>query len=164
MANILTGCRMAGSLLLLFFPVFSGRFYALYLICGLSDLLDGPIARKTNTASESGARLDTIADFIFFAVCFIKILPVLPLPLWLWVWFAAIALIKIINVISGFLCRKKLAAEHTLMNKLTGALLFLFPLTLPYIDCSLSAAILCAAATFAAVQEGHYIRTGREIS
>lgn len=49
------------------------------------------------------------------------------------------------------------------MNKLTGLLLFLFSLTLPFIDWNLSAVVLCAAATFAAIQEGHYIRTGREI-
>ena len=36
-ANILTGCRIFGSILLLFFPAFSLGFYIIYLLCGFSD-------------------------------------------------------------------------------------------------------------------------------
>jgi len=36
------------------------------------------------------------------------------------------------------------------------------PLTLPGLDVRISGAVVCAAATFAAVQEGHFIRTGRD--
>ena len=36
-------------------------------------MVDGTVARKTNTVSEFGARLDTIADFIFFAVSFLLV-------------------------------------------------------------------------------------------
>ena len=51
-ANILTGYRILGSILLLFFPAFSTEFYITYLLCGFSDMIDGTIARKTNTASN----------------------------------------------------------------------------------------------------------------
>ena len=70
-ANILTGCRILGSILLLFFPVFSLAFYIIYLLCGFSDMIDGTIARKTNSASEFGAKLDTVADLVFVAVFFV---------------------------------------------------------------------------------------------
>ena len=40
-ANIITGIRILGSILLAFVPVFSIPFYVLYLICGLSDMADG---------------------------------------------------------------------------------------------------------------------------
>ena len=136
-------------------------FYVLYGMAGFTDIIDGTVARKTNTAGEFGAKLDTIADFIFVAVCLIKLLPVLDIPVWLWVWIAVIALIKIINVISGVVMHKKLTAVHSVMNKITGALCFLLPLTLSFIDLKYSAIAVCAAATFAAIQEGHYIRTGR---
>ena len=66
-ANILTGFRILGSMLLLFFPVFSEAFYALYLLCGFSDMIDGTIARKTNSVSEFGSKLDTAADLSFVA-------------------------------------------------------------------------------------------------
>ena len=49
------------------------------------------------------------------------------------------------------------------MNKITGLLLFLLPLTLNIIEIKYSSAIVCAVATFSAVQEGHFIRIGREI-
>ena len=72
MANTITFFRMAASIVLLFCPVFSPVFYVFYIAAGLSDMLDGFMARKTDTASELGARLDTIADFVFVAVCLIR--------------------------------------------------------------------------------------------
>ena len=43
-------------------------FWTLYLLCGLSDVLDGAVARLTGTVSRLGERLDTLADIIFVAV------------------------------------------------------------------------------------------------
>ncbi|MGN1094868.1 MAG: CDP-alcohol phosphatidyltransferase family protein [Eubacteriales bacterium] len=161
MANIITVCRILLSIALLFFPAFSPQFYILYLSAGFSDMIDGMVARKTNTASESGARLDTIADFVFAIVCLIKLLPVIDIPTWLWIFIAVIAVIKIINIASGFIIQKRFVAEHTVINKITGFLLFILPLTFHFIDLKYSAAVLCALALFAAIQEGHYIRTGK---
>ena len=76
MANVITGIRILVSAALLFCPVFSPIFYAMYLIAGLSDMADGIVARKTNSVSEFGSRFDGVADFVFVAVCLIKILPV----------------------------------------------------------------------------------------
>jgi CDP-diacylglycerol--glycerol-3-phosphate 3-phosphatidyltransferase len=148
---------------MMFFHMPSTPFFVLYMICGLSDVLDGMIARKTNTASTFGARLDTIADFIFAAVLFMKLLSGMDIPIWLWVWMITIAGIKIANLIFGFVCTKRLIVEHTLLNKIAGVLLFLLPLTLFWVEFRYSAAVVCAAATFAAIQEGYYIRKGREI-
>ena len=159
MANIITGCRILCSIILLFFPAFSPAFYVFYLIAGLTDMIDGTIARKTNTVSEFGSKLDTVADFVFAVACLIKLLPVMNIPLWLWIWIVIISGIKIINVVSGFICRKNFVAEHTVMNKVTGVLLFLLPLTLKFIELKYSAISVCAIATFAAIQEGYYIRT-----
>ncbi|MBR1973057.1 MAG: CDP-alcohol phosphatidyltransferase family protein, partial [Candidatus Methanomethylophilaceae archaeon] len=64
-ANVLTGCRILGSILLLIFPAFSLRFYVTYLLCGLSDMVDGTIARRTNSVSRFGSQLDTVADMVF---------------------------------------------------------------------------------------------------
>lgn len=159
MANIITGFRGLISIVLLFCPVFSPVFYMLYLIAGLSDMIDGTIARRTNTVSEFGARFDTAADFVFVVVCLIKLLPVMSMPLWLCVWIAMIALIKIINIISGYIAQRKLVAVHSVMNKVTGVLLFILPLTFPIVPLKYLAIPVCAVATFSAVQEGHYIRT-----
>ena len=95
-------------------------------------------------------------------VCLIKLLPVLHIPAWLYAWIGIIALIKVVNIISGLAVQKKLVAVHSVMNKATGVLLFLLPLTIPAVPLRDSAIVICAAATFAAIQEGHFIRTGRE--
>ena len=122
-------------------------------------MVDGTIARKTNAVSEFGARLDSVADIIFTAVSLIKFLPAIHLPWWLCVWIAAIAVIKISNHVWGIITKKKIMSLHTIANKITGLLLFLLPLTLPFIDLQYSAPTVCFMATFAAIQEGHCIRT-----
>ena len=137
-------------------------FTVFYIAAGLSDMLDGFVARKTDTVSKLGARLDTIADFVLVVVCLIKLLPVLRIPAWLYIWIGIIALIKVVNIISGFVVQKRFVAVHSAMNKATGALLFLLPLTILVFPLKNSAIVDCAAATFAAIQEGHFIRTGRE--
>ena len=157
-ANIITGFRIVFSAALLLCPVFSPVFYILYLAAGITDMIDGTVARKTNTVSKFGERLDSAADMMFVLVCFIKLIPLLDIPLYLYIWIAVIVLIRLVNTISGFVIQKRFVILHTVMNKLTGALLFLLPLTLQFVDLSYSAAIVCCFATFAAVQEGHYIR------
>ena len=161
MANLITGIRVLASVGLLFCPALSPSFFALYLLAGLTDMIDGPVARKTHTATAFGAKLDTAADILFAAVCLVKLLPVLNIPLWMFIWIGLIALIKIMNIVSGFVIRKRFVSVHTPMDKATGALLFLLPLTVSCIDLRYTAPIVCAVATFAALQEGHLIRTGR---
>ena len=161
MANIITGFRVLISIALLFCPVFSPVFYMLYLIAGLSDMIDGTIARRTNTVSEFGARFDTAADFVFAAVCLIKFLLVISMPIWVCVWIVIIALIKIINILSGYIAQRKLVAVHSVMNKVTGVLLFILPLTFSIVPLKYSVIPVCIVATLAAVQEGHLIRSGK---
>ena len=54
-ANIITGSRIVFSLPLLVIPLTSAWFYVFYLLCGLSDMIDGTVARRTNSVSEFGA-------------------------------------------------------------------------------------------------------------
>ena len=158
MANVITGIRIVCSIALLFCPVFSPAFYVLYVAAGLSDMADGAVARKTGTVSAFGSKFDTAADFVLVAVCLIKLIPVIHVPAWLFIWIIVIAVIRALNLISGYVMRKEIVVLHTMMNKLTGIMLFVLPLTLTFIDLKYSGAIASAAATFAAIQEGHLIR------
>ena len=158
-ANVLTVCRIAGSVLLIFLPVFSSAFYITYLLCGLSDMIDGAVARKTNSVSDLGAKMDTAADLVFVAVSFIKLLPTISMPWWLWIWGGTIAIIKIINIIWGYISKKQFIALHTMMNKITGLLLFLFPWMISFAGWEYFAIVVCSVATFSAIQEGFYIAT-----
>ena len=157
MANIITGIRIVLSVVLMFCQALSPTFYALYIAAGISDMIDGAVARKTGAVSELGSRLDTIADIVFVAVCLIKLLPVLHVPLWLYIWIAVIAFIKMANIAVGFVGQKELISVHSMMNKLTGGMLFVLPLTLTFIDLRCSAAVVCVVATIAAIQEGYLI-------
>ena len=58
MANALTLLRVLCSLCMVWTPALSPRFFALYIACGLSDMLDGWVARRTGTASPLGAKLE----------------------------------------------------------------------------------------------------------
>ena len=163
MANLVTSIRLACAAALIFLPAFSPAFYALYLLAGVSDMADGFIARRTNSASRFGAALDTAADFFFAAVCLIKLLPLLEIPRRLLVWTLLIAAIKLVNVLSGFILHRRFVSEHTRLNKLTGALLFALPIALPFVRLSLIGSIVCTAATIAAIQEGQLVRSGKVI-
>lgn len=162
---MITLSRAALSVALPFVPSSPTVFWILYLICGLSDVLDGAVARATGTVSHLGERLDTIADIIFVAVWMVLFIPAVNVGKWVWIWTGIIAIIKIVNVISGFAMKKCFVAKHTPANKATGILLFILPMIIlwesikvPYI------VLICLLATFAAVQEGHLIRTEESYS
>ena len=135
-------------------------FWTLYLLCGLSDILDGAVARLTGTVSRLGERLDTPADIVFVAVWMVLFIPAINVGRWLWIWTGIIAFIKVVNVISGLAMKKGFVAKHTPANKATGILLFLLPMIVLWevikVPCIILVSLL---ATFAAVQEGHLIRT-----
>lgn len=154
-ANIITCLRIIGSIVLLFFDVTSFSFYIIYLLCGFSGMIDGTVARKTNAVSSFGSKLDTVSDFVFMAICAVKLLPMIIPPIWLWIWIAAITMIKVSNIVLGIVLRKKLIALHTVLNKITGLLLFLLPLTLQLIEPIYSLMTVCVVATIAAIREGY---------
>ena len=124
-------------------------------------MIDGTIARKLGTDGEFGEKLDTMADIVFVAAAAYKILPVMEIPKDIWIWIGVISLIKIINIISGFVVAKQFVSVHTVANKITGLLVFLLPLTMAVVELRYSALVVCMVATFAAIQEGHFIRTGK---
>jgi CDP-diacylglycerol--glycerol-3-phosphate 3-phosphatidyltransferase len=160
-ANLITAFRILFSIMLLFCPALSVEFYVLYIAAGITDVLDGAVARKTKTESEFGARLDTASDFVFFAVCLIKLIPVLDFELWMYVSIIVVAVIKTVNIISGYIMFKRIVVAHTVMNKVTGVLMFALPFAVHFVELKYCAVPVFAAALFAAVQEGHYIRTGK---
>jgi CDP-diacylglycerol--glycerol-3-phosphate 3-phosphatidyltransferase len=155
--NVISALRIAGSAGLLFCDVTGWLFWVLYAICGISDMVDGFLARKLHAETKTGAILDSVADIVLVACCAIRLLPVLVIPTWLWIWAGVIVFNKIVNQISALIVHKRLCFPHTSANKLTGLLLFL---AVPAMFWSLiPIALVAAVATFAAVQEGHYIRT-----
>ena len=126
-------------------------------------MVDGTIARKMGAASTFGAKLDTVADFLFVIASFVKLVPVIRIPVWIWGWAAVIAVMKLVNLVWGILDRKQMPFLHTIANKATGLCLFLLPLTMSLVDLRYTTPVVCAIATIAAIQEGHYIVEGCDI-
>lgn len=159
LANLITSLRIVFSGVLLFLTPLSPAFFALYIAAGLTDMVDGTVARMTGSVSEFGSKLDTLADIVFTAVCMIKLLPVLDIPVWTYCWAGGIALIKAVTLAIGCIRLKSFTSVHSLLNKITGAMLFALPLTLPFIGLRFSSAAVCTAASFAAIQECRTVTT-----
>ena len=122
-------------------------------------MLDGYLARKLRAESKTGAVLDSVADICFVACCAIRLIPVVQIPTWLWIWAAIIVVIKLVNQVSALIACKVFCFPHTTANKLAGLLLFI---AVPMVFCSIvPIAFVAGVATFASIQEGHFIRTGR---
>jgi len=156
-ANIITASRIVFSLPLLFISLSSAWFYALYLLCGFTDMIDGTIARKTGAVSDFGAKLDTASDVVFMVVAFVRFAPYLHIPTWLWIWIGIIAIIKLGGAVWGFVRTGKLTFPHTVLNKVTGFLLFLLPVTISFIELTYTLLVVCAVATVAAIHERYYM-------
>lgn len=108
-------------------------------------MVDGTIARKTHAVTDFGSKLDSVADLVFIIAACIKVLPVVQLPAWIWGWVFLIAGLRI--------SKRNLLLDHTIWNKATGLLLFLFPLTVSFMDVRYTATVVCTIATIAAVHD-----------
>ena len=102
-ANYISISRIIMSIALLIPKIFSITFYIIYIYCGLSDMLDGFLARKYKITSKFGAKIDSIADMIFVFVSILKIIPVIEIPIAIYIWIIIIVLIKVFNIILGYI-------------------------------------------------------------
>ena len=107
LANLITFSRLVFSLVLLFLKPFTTEFYVVYSYCGLSDMADGLIARKTNGVSNLGSVLDSLADFTFLIIVLVKVIRTVNFPLYSLIWIALIFLIRVSNICFGYYYQKK---------------------------------------------------------
>ena len=91
--NLITMARVLGTVVLLTMEPFSRQFLIVYFLCGISDVLDGMIARKMNTVSKKGQMLDSVADAFMFIVLLSIFVSSFKLPLWGIYWIVAIVLV-----------------------------------------------------------------------
>jgi CDP-diacylglycerol---glycerol-3-phosphate 3-phosphatidyltransferase len=152
-ANALTVSRIFLSLLLLFLAPLHTAFLAVYAVCGVTDALDGFVARKTHTQSKLGARLDSLADFVLITAMAAALFPVIHLPKGAYICILFIAAIRLAAAAVSRLRHKTFAFLHTYLNKLTGFLIFLFPFLIPVFAAEISVWIVCGAAALSAVEE-----------
>lgn len=154
-ADTVTTARMALSVCLVFLPLKSAGFYTIYALAGMTDALDGWLARKTGTASDFGARLDSLADLLFYGVLLIRLMPVLwqTFPAEIRLAVAAVLLVRLTAYGMAAVRYRRLVALHTGLNKLTGAAVFLLPYVLAVCTGVGYGWAVCALAFLASLEE-----------
>ena len=157
--DLLSMSRIVLCLPLLMVDAMTVPFWVLYVIAGLTDILDGFLARRWGVESKFGARLDSLADFVFVLVVGYKLFPWLKLSDELWMMIGLIALVKVSNAICSYVIKHKIEFLHTKANKLTGFLLFIGMMTVGQSYFIPVAWVIACIALFAAIQEGHIIRS-----
>ena len=157
--NILSVSRIILCLPLLLVEEMTIPFWVFYVIAGTTDMLDGFLARRWRVESKFGARLDSLADFMFVLSVGYKLFPWLKLPDELWMMIGFIALVKLSNAISAYVVKHEIEFLHTKANKLTGFLLFVGMMTIGQSYFIAVAWMIACFALFAAIQEGHLIRS-----
>lgn len=121
-ADCITVCRIAGTLILFALRPLSTVFFIVYSLTGLTDVLDGWIARKTETADSFGARLDSIADMLFYAVMLFRMFPVLwnTLPSDIWYAASGILVVRISAYLLAAVKYRQFASMHSERVIITG--------------------------------------------
>ena len=152
--DFLSVSRIALCLPLLLVDAMTKPFWVLYLIAGLTDMLDGFLARRWGVESKFGARLDSLADFVFVLAVGYKLFPWLKLPTALWILIGLIALVKVSNAVNSYVVEHRIQFQHTKANKLTGFLLFIGMMAIGQSYFVPVAWVIACIALFAAIHEG----------
>ena len=153
--NIITSLRIFGAISLVFIPKLTLPFYIVYLLCGFTDVLDGFIARSFNCESTLGAKLDSISDLTFYSVTVILFIPMMieKLHLWVWVFLGVVLGVRCAAYIVAAIKYHRFAAIHTYLNKLTGFMVFLLPLTIEYSIFNGYCVVGCVVGVIASTEE-----------
>jgi len=137
--DILSFSRFPLSIVLLFLAKRPLWFVIVYIITGLTDLLDGWLARKFHWETDFGAKLDGFADIVFmlsllgvvFGVLGRALLP--QIELYVIIGVAVLALLKLVNLFYTKIKFKQWSTMHTLANKYTALPFYvLIPLFVVY--------------------------------
>ncbi len=153
--NLISIMRIFLTILMIPFAGHIQIFFTLYLLSGLSDVLDGYIARKTGTQSQFGAKLDSFADLIMFTAIIWSLIEfhgdfiIKSRPL-----FSGVLVIRIANLLLAWWKYRRFVILHSWGNKATGILVFLAPFLLYFFHSTLTVKLILEFAVLAAVEEG----------
>ncbi|MDO4500273.1 MAG: CDP-alcohol phosphatidyltransferase family protein [Erysipelotrichaceae bacterium] len=127
--NAITSFRIIGAILIIFIDPKTASFFMVYALAGLSDAIDGFVARKTNSVSEFGSKLDSVADLLFYSIMFFKMLPYLKESLSHEIWYCVgiIFIMRIIVYLVVAIRNKEFHSPHTYLNKASGFMMYLLP-------------------------------------
>ena len=152
-ANYISISRIFLAITLLLVKPLSIVFIAIYIICGISDIFDGYIARKTKTISKLGDNIDSVADLIMVVVMMIILYPIIKLTVQIIIWIVIIGIIRVVSMIVVFVKYKTFEMLHTYGNKITGLVLFTVPISLVFVQSEVLMYTICVVASISAIEE-----------
>lgn len=151
-ANIISLSRVAGAIALFCFKEISTPFLVIYVLCAFTDLIDGPIARKTGSSSALGATLDTVGDVLTY-LALTKILIVEKLvPSWILIWIISAG---VLFGLCGFVSLKrfgKFYLPHTWLGKIFGGSVFVLPIMMQFMPGEIWMSVICTVASIHALE------------
>lgn len=153
MANTITFLRIPLAIAMLYVTPFSSVFWGIYLSSGLTDMLDGFVARRLHQESAFGAKMDSIADVVFSASIAIFLIINIEIPIWLWLCILSIALLRFISYGIGLYKYHTIASLHTYANKITGTFIFMAPIFFRVCGLTFTGVVLCIVAFFSSLEE-----------
>lgn len=101
-------------------------FVAIYIAAGISDALDGFLARKLGHVSKKGALLDSVVDHIFYISSIFWLIWLRPEVLNESSAFIIIFVMLFVYVTAKVIMTKKLEFIHLWPSKFAGAALYIF--------------------------------------
>lgn len=147
LANIISLSRVAGAIALFFFNDISTAFLIIYVLCGITDLIDGPIARKTNSTSPLGATLDTVGDVATY-LALTKVLIIKKLVAgWILAWILSAGVLFGVSALISKHRFGKLYLPHTYLGKIFGGAVFVLPLAMQFMPGYVWMSVICSIAT-----------------
>lgn len=152
LANIVTSSRIVGAVVLFLCKDITPFFLIVYVLCGFTDLIDGPIARKTNSSSTLGATLDTVGDVgTYLALTKILIKNKL-VPWWILVWIVSAGVFFGICALVSKKRFNKMYLPHTYLGKIFGGAVFVLPVAMQIVDGAVWMAVICTIASIHVIE------------
>lgn len=153
--NFITMLRILGTICLFFVEPFTVTFFVIYSLAGITDVLDGFVARRLNASSEFGAKLDSASDLVFYAAMILRIFPALmkKVPLGIWIAVSVIVAIRLVSYVTAIVKYHCFASLHTYLNKLTGFSVFVTPYFYLTSYMTVFCIVLCVIAFASSIEE-----------
>lgn len=153
--NLITALRLVGTIAMFFMEVFSATFYVVYTLAGISDVLDGAVARATGTSTEFGKKMDSAADLLFYIVMMVRVFPALweVFPIWLWGIIAVYCVLRIVIYVYVAWKHHCFASLHTYLNKLGSFGVFTVPYLIQFPHTAESCTVVATVGLVGTIEE-----------
>lgn len=140
---------------MIFVPTLSPLFICFYSMCVLYMIIERLFVKTLGLVTEERIKMHGVAEFIFTIIMLVKLLK------FVLVYipeedFAIIIAVGCLKTIAGFIGVAKFhhrAIIRTVLQKIMGAVLYVFPYILLLLHVRIACVMLCVIAGFAAVEE-----------